>query len=92
MDGEYVSAIFFNPYDKFTEPYIRVSTGNYEELLAKLGQDNALANILSTIAHELTHYFQWINDIQLTEIGCERQARAYSEFILDEYAETREHP
>ncbi|MCE0554415.1 hypothetical protein LQK80_24240 [Bacillus thuringiensis] len=45
-----------------------------------------------TIAHELTHYFQWINDIRLTRIGYERQATAYSGYIIDEYKETREHP
>ncbi|EOO25981.1 hypothetical protein ICM_00435 [Bacillus cereus BAG1X2-3] len=45
-----------------------------------------------TIAHELTHYFQWINDIKLTRIGYERQATTYSGYIIDEYKETREHP
>lgn len=52
----------------------------------------ALAATLSTIAHELTHYFQWINSLQLTPIGEERQAARYAGYILDEYAETREHP
>lgn len=92
LDGEYVSATFFQPIDKFDEPYIRISTGDYEDMLKKRGQDNALAAILRSISHELTHYFQWINDIRLTEIGYERQATSYADFILDEYADTREHP
>ena len=58
----------------------------------KNGQDNALAAILGSIIHELTHYFQWVNDLQLTEIGIERQAKNYVKIILSEYAETREHP
>lgn len=91
-NGELVSATFFGPFDKMTEPYIRVATGDYEEMLIQKGKDDALAAILGSIAHELTHYFQWINDIQLTEIGEERQAKAYAGFILDEYKETREHP
>lgn len=92
LDGEYVSATFFEPLDKYDEPYIRISTGDYEDMFNRCGQDNALAAILRSIAHELTHYFQWINDVKLTEIGEERQAKSYADFILDEYSETREHP
>ena len=91
-DGELVSATFTGPYNKYLEPYIRVSAGDYNELLEKNGKDNALAAYLVSIAHELTHYFQWINDLKLTEMGEERQANQYSYFLLDEYAETRDHP
>lgn len=92
MDGEMVSGTFFGPWDHAVEPYIRLSTGDYEDLLTRRGQDNALAAILNCLAHELTHYYQWINDVKLTEIGEERQAKAYAGFIMDEYADTREHP
>ena len=92
LDGEYVSAIFFAPADKYEEPYIRISTGEYEKALMKYGKDNALGGILISISHELTHYFQWINDIELTEMGEERQVKSYAGFIIDEYSETREHP
>jgi hypothetical protein len=92
MDGELVSATFFEPINKFDEPYVRLATGDYYELLNCNGKDDALAAILSSIAHELTHYFQWINDVELTEIGRERQAKSYSNYILNEYSETREHP
>ena len=57
-----------------------------------LGKDNALASILLSLAHELTHYYQWINNIQLTPTGRERQATKYANYIIDEYASTREHP
>lgn len=92
MDKEMVSATFFGPYDKYQEPYIRVAAGDYQELLKKRGKDNALASYLHSIAHELTHYFQWLNGIELTPIGTERQAGRYAGLILDKYAETREHP
>ena len=92
MDGDMVSGTCFLPYDRKEEPYIRVSAGDYYEMEKRRGQDNALAAILMSIAHELTHYFQWINNLELTPIGEERQASAYAGFILDEYAETREHP
>ena len=91
-DGEMVSATFFYPDDRLTEPYVRIAVGDYSELKNESGQDTALAAILGSIAHELTHYFQWINDLNLTEKGRERQAKAYVRYIIDEYAETREHP
>ena len=60
--------------------------------LGRFVGDNALAAILGSIAHELTHYFQWVNGLQLTNTGEERQAKRNKRFVLDKYAETREHP
>ncbi len=93
MDGEKVYGTFWSIDDDYTVyPYIRIAAGDYKELCSKRGKDNALTAILLTIAHELTHYFQWINGIQLTPMGEERQAAKYAGYILDEYAETRERP
>ena len=91
-DGDRVVGSFFEPFSYLDEPYIRIATGDYEELKSDLGNDNALASILLSLAHELTHYYQWINNIQLTSIGRERQATRYARYIMDEYALTREHP
>lgn len=91
-DGENVVGSFFEPFSYLDEPYIRIATGDYHELVDKLGKDNALATILASLAHELTHYYQWINGIQLTAIGRERQATRYSNYIVDEYSSTCEHP
>ena len=91
-DGEMVSGTCFLPFDMHKEPYIRISAGDYYELKNKRGKDNALAAILGSIAHELTHYFQWVNGLEYTLIGEERQATQYVRYILYEYAETREHP
>lgn len=92
LDGDKVVGSFFEPFDYSVEPYIRIATGDYETLKQSIGKDNALASILLSIAHELTHYYQWINNIELTPIGRERQATRYAHFIVDEYALTREHP
>ena len=92
MDGDWVVGSFFEPDDYSVEPYIRIATGDYVDLKINIGRDNALASILLTIAHELTHYYQWINNLQLTDIGRERQATRYSHLIVDEYALTRDHP
>lgn len=92
MDGELVRGTFFRPYDKYVEPYIRIAAGNYKSLASKRGVDNALASYLFTLAHELTHYFQWVNDIPLTLLGEERQATRYAGLIMGDYALTRDHP
>ena len=92
MDGGLVCGPFFEPEKYSVEPYIRIATGDYPELVCKWGRDDALASILSTLAHELTHYYQWINELSLTENGRERQATQYAKYILSEYSETREHP
>ena len=92
MDGDFVYGSFFEPFDFDVEPYIRIAAGDYSTVLLSIGKDNALAQILHCMAHELTHYFQWINRIELTDIGRERQATTYANRILSEYAQTRDHP
>lgn len=49
------------------------------------GKYEALGCILETIAHELSHYFQWVNQLPLTQIGEERQATRYAKLIMNEY-------
>ena len=93
MDGDKVYGTFWRMDDDYTvEPRIRIAAGDYTDLCSKWNKDSALTAILTTIAHELTHYFQWINSLSLTPIGEERQATKYAGYILDEYAETRDHP
>ena len=92
QDGSMVYGTCFLPYDRSEEPYIRIAAGYYQEQAEKRGIDNALASILWNIAHELSHYFQWLNNLELTPMGEERQATNYANRILDEYAETRDHP
>lgn len=87
MDNDTAVATFFEPDDPMVEPYIRIATGDYYELVEKRGKDEATIAILQSIAHELTHYFQWINSLKLTEMGAERQANQYSILILEEYLE-----
>ncbi len=91
-DGDLVSGTCFLPYNRFEEPYIRVATGEYSKDLAIYGRDNSIAGVLGTIAHELTHYYQWINNLKQTDRGMEQQAYIYSKKIIRKYAETTEHP
>ena len=92
MDGDLAYGTFFGPFDHRLEPYVRIATGDYLLLREKWDRDEALNVILKCMAHELSHYFQWVNMIKLTEIGEERQATKYAKMILNEYAQTREHP
>lgn len=92
MDGDHAVGIFFEPDNDSQIPTIKVAVGDYAELLESIGRDNALCTLLTVIAHEMTHYFQWINGLMLTDRGRERQANQYAHFILSEYSGTREHP
>lgn len=85
-DGDLVVGSFFEPEDYFIEPFIRISTGDYADLLGSLGKDNALASIIYTLSHEITHYYQWINRIDMSISDREKQADFYGDFILEKYS------
>jgi len=82
QESELVSAKIFEPFDKTLESYISIATGDIVEKELNRGKDNALAGILGSITHELTHYFQWINDVNLTDKQAERQANYYRKKII----------
>lgn len=89
--------MFFGPNDLMVEPYIKIAVGDYNDLCKVQGKDDALAAILCSITHELTHYFQWIKYHELWLSGgknqyFERQAVYYGRQIVYDYADTREHP
>ncbi len=91
-DKTLVNGTFTSSNDPYTEPYIRVATGDYLKNKQKWGRDDALATILHTIAHELTHYYQWLNKLNQTERGEECQATRYSHKIIRQYACVVDHP
>ena len=88
-DGDEVYGTFFKPYSYSVEPYGRIAAGDYPELLNELGKESAIAVINKTIAHELTHYYQWLNKIELTPRGEEWQATYCANKIIDTYEESR---
>ena len=87
MDGDWAYGTFLRPGDYRDEPYARIAVGDFPELCLKWGRTDALSWVFYCVAHELTHYFQWINDLKLTPIGEERQATCYGHYILDDYKE-----
>lgn len=86
-DGELVSALFFEPYSHTVEPYAKVAVGTLDGLTDEYEIKNASYKIICSIAHELTHYFQWVNRMQLSSNrGMERQASYYGRKLADRYA------
>lgn len=81
---ELVSATFFAPFDKTIEPYIRIATGDYEDLVSERGKVDALWAILGSMAHEIIHYQQWVWDKDLNE----NEAEIKSEELLDGFAQS----
>lgn len=84
-DGDVVVGTICLPANYTEYPYIRLATGDYLELVEELGRDKAILAILHTFAHELTHYYQHINNLALTKVGEERQAEEYADDIVLEY-------
>ena len=82
QDGDRVSATFFAPYDRNVEPFIRIATGDYPDLLRIHGRDDALAANIVSLSHEVIHYFQWIKTGTITERGVIKKA----ESMVDLYA------
>jgi len=88
MHGCHVGASFFAPWSRRVEPYIRIATGDYPQLKAKLGRDEALASFLHSLAHELVHYRQWLETNVLTE----RAVSVRASRIVAKYAKIVERP
>lgn len=72
-------------FDTFDEPYIRIPTGDYLQQAEAVGKKEAAYTILSSLVHELTHYFQWVNQFEQTDRGSEWQANYYRYRIIDLY-------
>lgn len=90
-DGDMVVGTMWRPADYNVEcngyPYIRLAAGDYLDLVQERGEDQTMWIILRSFAHELTHYYQYINNLPLTLIGEERQANVYANRILQAYDE-----
>ena len=85
VDGNSAYGTWFLPDTYRKEPYIRIAVGDYDDLCCKWGEKDAILSVLRTIAHELTHYYQWINGVRLTEKDEERQATRVSKLIIEYY-------
>lgn len=92
QDEKEVSASIFFPYNPRHYPNIRISIGDYQTECGSQGEFQTNCSILASIAHEITHYFQWLKQNMDTEnaIFDEKQARykavqIVNKFIDDKY-------
>ncbi|GAC42155.1 hypothetical protein [Paenibacillus popilliae] len=85
---EQVSATFFGPFDKQYEPYIRIATGDFYDLEKEHGRRDAILLTLQSLAHELQHYYQWLDDEEFLEDEAEEGAgELIREYIEDKFEE-----
>lgn len=84
-DKEKVDGIFCGPYDPMLEPYIKIACGKYSDSLNQKEAAFEITSILTSLAHEITHYYQWLNRLELSYRREEYQATWYSHRIVDEY-------
>lgn len=77
-------------YGKFAwykkrNPIIKIPSRIEEDLLEEFTLDELHLSILSSFVHELTHYFQWIKELEQSNATSERQANYFRYRILDKY-------
>ena len=82
--GEKVSATIFLPDDR-SNPLARISTGNYLKDIERIDLFSADCNVLASIAHEITHYFQWWKADSPNAKLDESQARRKAKQIVYRY-------
>jgi hypothetical protein len=88
VHGLRVSATFFAPWSRKIDPQIRIATGDYPDLKAARGRDNALAAFICSFAHEVVHYQQWIR----TGAVHERAVPALAARMMRAYTRTVKRP
>ncbi len=64
-------------------PNIRVPSAIEPELLREYTKDEIYEQILSSLVHELTHYYQWVLGLEQSNAVSERQANYYRYRIID---------
>lgn len=80
----------FRFFDTYDEPYIKIPTGDYLKRAETEGKEDASYTILSSLVHELTHYFQWVNQFIQSDRASEWQANYYRYRIIDLYLDEKD--
>ena len=88
VDGLRAVATFFAPWDREQEPYIRIATGDHDDIESECGRDDALAEYIDSLSHEIVHYLQWVETGETWERGVSVRATA----MLRKYGQAVDHP
>ena len=80
-------AMVYGSFKWFEEkpPYIRIPSKIEKYLLEEYSREEIYEQILSSLVHELTHYYQWILDLEQSNSTSERQANYYRYRIIEKY-------
>lgn len=88
VEGERAVASFFGPWDRNEEPYIRVATGDYEQLMTDHGKDAALAVMIDSLIRQIIRYHHWVRTGEIPKRVDGRKA----DRIISQYAKFVDHP
>ena len=66
-------------------PLIKIPSAVELSLIQKYSNDEIYEMILSSLIHEISHYFQWLEKNGQTDSASERQANYFRYRILDEF-------
>ena len=64
-------------------PGIKVAAAYEAEELSRCGKDELDVMILSSLIHELTHYYQFCSDLEQSDSVSERQANHYRYSVIE---------
>ena len=67
------------------KPLIRIPSAIEPRLLLEYTKEEIFEQILSSLVHELTHYYQWVLKLEQNNVTSERQASYYRYRILDKF-------
>ena len=61
-DGEAYLSIFFAPFDGKIEPFVKIAVGDYQALIEERGKENAIFELLFSLAIGFVEYQKWLED------------------------------
>lgn len=83
MKGEKVFASCFLPDNPNESILLKISTGDFIDLIKEAGKDQAVYTTLHTVLHEFQHYFQGVNDWPLDEVEADDISKDLTQDYLD---------
>ena len=66
-------------------PYIRVPSKINPELYNDYDEEEIFESVISSLVHELSHYYQWVSGAEQDNRTSERQANYYRFRIIDKF-------
>ena len=72
-------------YFENRSPYIRIPARIEPNVREEYDETESYYSILSSLVHELTHYYQWIAGLKQTDAVSERQANYFRFRIIEQF-------